>query len=87
MRHSSVSAFQIAIPSGFQNGLPGDSSENMNRLELAPEPAVVALAGLLEALEVLLELGLGEEGGAVDAGQHRAVGVPAPVGAGDRVAA
>ena len=46
---------------------------------------MVAQAGLLEALEVLLQLGLGEEGRAVDAGEHRAIGVPAPVGAGERV--
>ncbi len=51
--------------------------------ELATEPAVVAGAGLLEALEVLGELGLLEERRAVDAGEHRAGGVAAPVGAGD----
>jgi hypothetical protein len=33
---------------------------------------------------VLLEILLGEEGGAVDAGEHLAAGVASPVGAGDR---
>ena len=36
------------------------------------------------ALQVLLEVLLGVEGGAVDAGEHLAAGVAAPVGAGDR---
>ena len=53
--------------------------------ELRAEPAVVARLGLLEALEVLLEVLLLEERGAVDAREHRAVGVAAPVGAGDRL--
>ncbi len=44
---------------------------------------MVARLGLLDPLEVLREFLLGEEGGAVDAREHRALGVPAPVGAGD----
>ena len=45
---------------------------------------MVALPGLLEALEVLLQLLLVEEGRAVDAGEHLARLVAAPVGAGER---
>ena len=54
------------------------------QLELLAELAVVAGAGLLEPLEVLGELLLRRERGAVDAGEHLALGVAAPVGAGDR---
>ena len=49
--------------------------------EVAAEAAVVARAGLLELVQVLLEVVLGVEGGAVDAGEHLALGVAAPVGA------
>ena len=45
---------------------------------------MVARAGLLEPLQVLGELVLGRERGPVDAREHLAVGVAAPVGAGDR---
>ena len=43
---------------------------------------MVALARLLEALQVLLEVLAVQERGAVDAGQHLARLVAAPVGAG-----
>ena len=36
LRHRSLSTFQIAVPAGFQKGLPGDSSENMNRSSSRP---------------------------------------------------
>ena len=52
-------------------------------VELLAELAVVALLGLLDALEVGVEVLLREPRGAVDALEHRAVGVAAPVGAGD----
>src|SRR5207244_2983226 len=52
--------------------------------ELASELAVVARLGLLDALEMLLQVGLGEEARAVDAREHRPRGVAAPVGARDR---
>ena len=51
------------------------------QVQLAPELAVVARAGLLEPVQVLLELLLGVEGRPVDAGEHLAVRVTPPVGA------
>jgi hypothetical protein len=45
---------------------------------------VIARFRLLDSLQVLLEVLLREEGGAVDAGQALAVLVAAPVGAGNR---
>ena len=50
--------------------------------QLAPELAVVALLGLGQVVQVLLQVLLVEEGGAVDAGEHLVVGVALPVGAG-----
>ena len=44
---------------------------------------MVAALGLLELVEVGVEVGLGGEGGGVEALQHGAVGVAAPVRAGD----
>src|SRR4029078_10456381 len=55
----------------------------MEQVELRPEAAVVALAGLLELRQVLLEVGLVVEGGAVDARQLRLRHVAAPVRAGE----
>ena len=55
----------------------------MEEVELRAEPAVVALARLLEPLEVGVEVGLRVERGAVDAGEQRVVLVAAPVGAGE----
>ena len=46
---------------------------------------MVAGLGLFDLLEVLLEVVLGEESGAVDPGQHLSVFITAPVGPGDRV--
>src|ERR1041384_4033297 len=46
-------------------------------------PAMIALLGFLELLEVRVEILLLGEGGAVDAGEHRVVAVAAPVGARD----
>ena len=50
---------------------------------LAPELAMVALAGELDQLEMLVERFLGRERGAVDSREHRVVLVAAPVRAGD----
>ena len=55
----------------------------MEQVHLAAEPAVVALLGFLDLLEIGVELFLLGEGGAVDAGQHRVVAIAAPIGAGD----
>ena len=55
----------------------------VEQVELHAEPAVVALARLLEPLEVRVEVGLRVERGAVDAGQLLVVLVAAPVRAGE----
>ena len=55
----------------------------MEQVHLAAELAVVALLRLLELVQVGVELLLLGEGGAVDAGQHRVLGIAAPIGAGD----
>ena len=52
--------------------------------QLAPQLAMIARLGLLDPLEVLFQLRLGEEGGPVDPREHRARRVAAPVGARDR---
>src|SRR5688572_28581187 len=54
----------------------------MEQVELATELAVVALFGLLEAEQVLVELLLARPSGAVDALQLGVIRVVAPVGAG-----
>ena len=54
----------------------------MEQVHLAAEPAVVALLGFLDLLEISVELFLLGEGGAVDAREHRIVAVAAPIGAG-----
>ena len=53
----------------------------VEQVHLAAELAVVALLGLLDLLEIGVELFLLGEGGAVDARQHRVVAVAAPIGA------
>ena len=55
----------------------------MEEVELHAEPAMVALARLLEAREVRVEIVLRVEGGPVDAGQLLVLLVAAPVGAGE----
>src|SRR5205807_10345382 len=62
-------------------GRPGRDVVEGVEVELAPELAVVALLRLLEPPEMLVELFLGEPGGAVDALEHRVALVPAPIGA------
>ena len=51
----------------------------MEQIHLAPEPAMVAALGLLEHVQVGLELLLVRPRGAVDALEHLVVGVAAPV--------
>ncbi len=58
-----------------------DIVDRGEELKLAAELVVVALEGLGLLVEVGLELFLGGEGHAVDALEHLAVGVAAPVGA------
>ena len=55
----------------------------VEQIHLAAELAMVALLGFLELLEVGVELLLFGEGGAVDAREHLAVGIAAPIGARD----
>ena len=56
----------------------------VEEVELAAEPAVVARLRLLEPLEIGVEVGLRVEGGAVDPRQLRVLLVAAPVGACER---
>ena len=51
----------------------------MEQVELRADPAVVVRPRLLEPLEVCVEVGLGEERGAVDPGELRVLLVAAPV--------
>ena len=70
----------LRVPERRAGRLLGEVEE----VELAAEPAVVARLRLLEPLEVGVEIGLRVEGGAVDPGQLRVLLVAAPVGAGER---
>ena len=67
-------------------GVPEDDARplllEMEEVHLAAELSVVALLGLLQHVQVMVELRLVGPGGAVDARQHRVVGVAAPIGAG-----
>ena len=55
----------------------------MEQVHLAADFAVVALFRFLELLEIGVELFLLGESGTVDARQHLAVGIAAPIGAGN----
>src|SRR5262245_39694757 len=55
----------------------------VENLELAADAAMVAAAGFLELVEVLVELFLGLEERAIDALEHRVLLAAPPVGAGD----
>ena len=55
----------------------------MEQIHLAAEFSVVALLGFLDLLQIGVEFFLLGKGGAVDARQHFAVGIAAPIGAGD----
>ena len=56
---------------------------HVEQVHLAAQLAVVALGGLFQHVQVRFELFLAGEGHAVDALQHCAVAVAAPIGAGD----
>ena len=67
---------------GMPHGQPAAQlSGEAQQVELGHEPPVVSLGGLLQPLQVRRQLGLGAPRGAVDALQHLAVLVAAPVGA------
>jgi hypothetical protein len=51
-------------------------------VQLLPQPAVVPLPGLLQQVQVRVQVGLGEEGRAVDALEHLVLLAPQPIGAG-----
>ena len=70
---------------GQPEGHPGRFGAQHEDPQLRPQPPVVAGLRLLDPLQVGLEVGLGEEGGAVDPGQHPAALVTSPVGAGERI--
>ena len=61
-----------------------DQGRDREQAQLLADLAVVALLGLFDLGEVGVEVLLVEEGGAVDALEHRLVGVAFPVGPGDR---
>ena len=46
------------MPFGCQKGDPGETSREVEEVELRPQPAVVALARLLEPREVVVEVAL-----------------------------
>jgi hypothetical protein len=77
------------VPDGHAGRLPerapGRDLVEQEEPELLAELAVVAGARLLETLEVVVEVLLLEEGRPVDAGEHLAARVAAPVRAGDRL--
>ena len=58
---------------------PGAVIVEVEQVEVTADAAVVALAGLLEPLEVRVELGPGREGGRVDPGEHRVLLAAPPV--------
>ena len=68
-------------------GMPEDAADRllaeMEQVELAADPAMVAPLGLLEPEQVLVEVLLVGPGGAVDALKLRVLGVAPPIGAGD----
>ncbi len=55
----------------------------VEQVEFAADPAVVALLGLFQPVQVILELLVVRPGRAVDALQHRVLRIAAPVGARD----
>ena len=85
-RHRSVSSFHIWVAVwAARRASPGDSCGDQEQPQLLAELPVVARAGLLQALQVLVQVAWRQEGRAVDAGQLGADGVAAPVGAGQRL--
>ena len=94
--HELVAALVVALAAVVLHQLAHDGALRMphrqpptqfvreaEQVELGGELAVIALLGLLETMQVLGERGLALPRRAVDALQHRALLVAAPVGAGD----
>ncbi len=85
-----LSAFPLLQQSQCARALRVVEDESRSRLfvereevELLPELSVVAALGFLESLEVGGKVLLGEPSGAIDALQHRALGIASPVRTGD----
>ena len=91
--HLAIAAVAVQLPPELGQLVPdhhparvperraGRGVGGVEEVELAADPAVIALAGLLEQAQILVQVGLLEEGGAVDPGQHLPRRVAAPVGA------
>src|SRR6478672_3818434 len=79
-------AAQLEVQNGAlgmpQNQPRPDVLLNRVEIELLADDAMVALAGFLEPADVALEVVLAEPGGAVDALQHLAALIAAPIRAG-----
>ncbi len=74
----------MTVPLGSQSGRPGPNLFVEDEdLQLTAQFAMIALLGLFQHVEMLLEFLLVAPGRAVDALQHRVVLIAAPVGAGD----
>src|SRR5262249_47745118 len=76
------------VPDGSPFGHPQDQTATHGgadgeQAELLAQEAVIAFLGLLQLMEILVEVLLTEKGGAVEALQLRTVGVVFPVGTGD----
>ena len=68
------------MPLGRKNGKPGPSSVSHEQAQLLAQLAVVAALGLLNALQIGVQLLLLGEGHAIDPLQGLAVAVAPPVG-------
>ena len=67
---------------GMPEDLPGGLFLHMEQVHFAAQFAVVAFGGFFQHMQMGFELFLVGEGHAIDALQHRAVAVAAPIGAG-----
>src|SRR5262249_35228474 len=68
---------------GMEEGRARRDGMEGEQIELLPEPAVVARLGLLETLQMRVEVLLARPGRSIDALEHLVAAVTAPVGAGD----
>ena len=77
---NSTSVLYSVVPRGVQKAAPGATGMDVEEVQLAPELAMIALLGFLDAREVLVELLLREERRAVDALHRLVLRVALPVG-------
>ena len=66
---------------GVEEGEAGALVLHVEQIQLAAQLAVVALLGFLDAVQMLLQLFLGGEGGGIDTAQHLVVLIATPVSA------